>query len=269
MDDTPIKGMIRTILSNKNIFYANIDSFYRKNIFQDIDGERAISAGFNEYNCRYNACLLYCINTYCRDKPVDSDTLNTLSEGGDYTKFYKFVISVFSLPFFQDTDNRSEDELKKTYGQHSKYVDGKQHLCVLWANNKQGNLVADHMLNIINIQGTLYIVDAWGEQGKNRSYTVEKVIGDPVEILSDKYREVKIIFTFPYEEMDSIIGVSDILQELEKVPEIKDIYDDPSFIDNTKGGKKITIKRKKRRKRRKNKTKRFSGKRASLSATRY
>jgi hypothetical protein len=122
----------------------------KKNILKI--GEKEVIFGINSVNCRYNACLLYCIITFCNLASITIDDLikNNLD------KFNHFVILIFTQSFFQDVRDKTEKFLNQFEKNMSiKPQDGNK-VCVFWSSSRSEDFVVTHMLNIINIQDRFF-----------------------------------------------------------------------------------------------------------------
>ena len=143
--DLYLDSIIKFIKDNNLFFYEKISDFYIENIFQDNRGEREIFISINEYNCRYNACLIYTILNFIEIKNIK---INDIISDEYYSDFQKIVISNFSNPFFQDSFTTEQIYILKKYNNINNN-NNKENCIIIFLFELEESYTVSHMVSLI------------------------------------------------------------------------------------------------------------------------
>lgn len=188
-----MENIVEFIRENRSFFYEEIQTYYKENYFKDDRGERQILISINDSNCRYNACLLYCISYLRRYKNIQIEViLTTYSD-----RFINFVIHIFKNSFFQY--DFTEDDLELLYeGRESKNSDEN---IIMYLFEDETFYGISHIMTYVKEGNHNLLIDAYGTNKYKR----------PLEI-----REVDVLNCSAYLPKDNCLDKNDIPQHSTK-----------------------------------------------------
>jgi len=213
-----MENIIEFIHENRSFFYEEIQTYYRNYYFKDNRGERLILSSINDSNCRYNACLLYCISYLRRYKSIKiEDILTTYSD-----RFINFVIHIFKTSFFQD--DFTEDDLELLFeGRESKNSDEN---VIMYLFEDETFYGISHIMTYVKEGNHILLIDAYGTNKYKRPLEIRKVnelncsAYLPKDNCLDKddipyhYTKDAIIYQLPYEYLDMILKPNQVYKQV-------------------------------------------------------